>query len=75
MNEDVLPGTGFKVRDQVIFHSIHKGCPVDGSAARIIEWCVGANLGNPNDICVCIQFWEDQNFGITWCRTDEIVRT
>lgn len=74
-NHGTLPGTGFKVRDRVTFHSIYKPCSLDGSAGIITEWCPCTTSGNPNDIYVCVQFFEDQNLGTTWCRTDEIVRT
>jgi len=71
-NLEVIPGTGFKVRDRVTFHSIHGDFQNNGCLARITEWCQSPVSENPHNTCVCIEF--EDGFYKTWCRTDEIRR-
>lgn len=73
MNSETIPHTTFKTGDRVMFLSIHKDCALDLYTARIIEWCKNTEPNHPRDICVCIQFDIEQNFGTTWCRIDELI--
>ncbi len=80
-----VPGP-FSIGDRVIFTSIHGDFPINGKTAKIIETEEMKverilvqhkdetlfEISFPDKISYCIQF--DDDFGMTWCRKDEIVK-